>query len=207
MTITATMIKELRERTGVGPLDCKKALEQYNGDIDAAARYLREKGLAKADKKASRVANEGVIQSYQHFNGRIAVLVEVNCETDFVAKTEQFQTFARDIALHIANMAPRCVSRAEVPAELLEQERAVQRERALQEGKPANVVDKIVDGRMDKFFEEIVLMEQFFIKDDTKTIEDLRKETVAAVGENVVIRRFVRYELGETDEGSTEGAE
>lgn len=207
MTITATLIKELRERTGVGPLDCKKALEQHNGDIDAAARYLREKGLAKADKKASRVANEGVIQSYQHFNGRIAVLVEVNCETDFVAKTEQFQAFARDIALHIANMAPRCVTREEVPADLLVQERAIQRERVLQEGKPENVVDKIVDGRMDKFFEEIVLMEQSFIKDDSKTIEDLRKETVAAIGENVVIRRFVRYELGETDEGSAEAAE
>lgn len=207
MTITATMIKELRERTGVGPLDCKKALEQHNGDIDAAARYLREKGLAKADKKASRVANEGVVQSYQHFNGRIAVMVEVNCETDFVAKTEQFQTFARDIALHIANMAPHFVNREEVPASVLDQERAVQRERALQEGKPENVVDKIVDGRLDKFFEEIVLMEQPFIKDDSKTIEDLRKETVAAVGENVVIRRFVRYELGETDEGSAEGDE
>lgn len=207
MTITATMIKELRERTGVGPLDCKKALEQHNGDIDAAARYLREKGLAKADKKASRVANEGVIQSYQHFNGRIAVMVEVNCETDFVAKTEQFQTFARDIALHIANMAPHFVNREEVPASVLDQERAVQRERALQEGKPENVVDKIVDGRLDKFFEEIVLMEQPFIKDDSKTIEDLRKETVAAVGENVVIRRFVRYELGETDESSAEGDE
>ncbi|MCB9438485.1 MAG: translation elongation factor Ts [Anaerolineales bacterium] len=207
MTITATLIKELRERTGVGPLDCKKALEQHNGDIDAAARYLREKGLAKADKKASRVANEGVIQSYQHFNGRIAVLVEVNCETDFVAKTEQFQAFARDIALHIANMAPTCVTREEVPADLLERERSIQRERVLQEGKPENVVDKIVDGRMDKFFEEIVLMEQSFIKDDSKTIEDLRKETVAAIGENVVIRRFVRYELGETDEGSAEADE
>lgn len=204
--ITASMVKELRERTGVGPLDCKKALEQYDGDLDAAARYLREKGLAKADKKASRAANEGLIQTYQHHNGRIAVIVEVNCETDFVANTEQFQEFSRDVALHIANMAPRYVRREEVPADELEAERKIQRERALQEGKPEHIVDKIVDGRMDKFFEEIVLMEQEFIKDDTKTIEDLRKELVASLGENIQIRRFARFEIGE-ESGNEESAE
>jgi len=205
--ITAQMIKELRERTGVGPLDCKKALEQFDGDMDAAAKFLREKGLAKADKKASRVAKEGIIQTYQHFNGRIAVIVEVNCETDFVAKTEAFQEFARDLALHIANMAPKYVSREEVPESVLAAERDIQRKRALDEGKPEHIADKIVEGRMDKFFEEIVLLEQPFLKDDSKTIEELRKEVVAATGENIVIRRFARFELGEGDDEAAESEE
>ncbi len=209
MQITAAMVKELRERTGVGPLDCKKALQEHDGDLDAAARYLREKGLAKADKKASRTANEGVVQTYQHFNGRIAVMVEVNCETDFVANTEQFQTFARDVSLHIANMAPRYVTRTEVPEAEFDAEREVQRNRALEEGKPEHIVDKMVEGRMDKFFEEIVLMEQPFIKDDSVTIEDLRKDLVASIGENIVVRRFMRYEVGETlaGEDGSEGDE
>ncbi len=197
MEITAQMVKELRERTGVGPLDCKKALEQFNGDMDKAANHLREKGLAKAVKKAGRAANEGVIQTYQHHNGRLAVLVEVNCETDFVAKTAAFQTFARDIAMHIANLAPKYMTREEVPAEVIAAEREAQRNITLAEGKPEAVVDKIVDGRMNKFFEDIVLMEQTFVKDDKVTIEDLRKQVVAEVGENVVIRRFARFELGE----------
>lgn len=205
--ITAQMIKELRERTGVGPLDCKKALEQFEGDMDAAAKFLREKGLAKADKKASRVAKEGIIQTYQHFNGRIAVIVEVNCETDFVANTDAFQQFSRDLALHIANLAPTYVNRDEVPAELLAAEREIQRNRVLEEGKPEHVADKIVEGRMDKFFEEIVLLEQPFLKDDSKTIEELRKEVVAVTGENVVIRRFARFELGDSEEESPAGDE
>ncbi|KAB2905002.1 MAG: translation elongation factor Ts [Anaerolineae bacterium] len=197
MEITAQMVKELRERTGVGPLDCKKALEQFNGDMDKAANYLREKGLAKAVKKAGRAANEGIIQTYQHHNGRLAVVVEVNCETDFVAKTDAFQTFARDLAMHIANLAPQYLTREEVPAEVIAAERETQRKVTLAEGKPEAVADKIVDGRMNKFFEEIVLMEQPFIRDDKLTIEDLRKQVVAEVGENVVIRRFARFELGE----------
>lgn len=197
MEITAGMVKELRERTGVGPLDCKKALEQFNGDMDKAANYLREKGLAKAVKKAGRAANEGVIQTYTHHNGRLAVIVEINCETDFVAKTPAFQSFARDVAMHIANLAPKYLTREEVPASVIEAERETLRKQTLQEGKPENVVDKIVDGRLGKFYEEIVLMEQPFIKDDSVTIEDLRKQVVAEVGENVVIRRFARFELGE----------
>lgn len=198
MTITANMVKDLRERTGVGPMECKKALEMHNGDIDAAARYLREKGLAKADKKSGRVAKEGIIQTYQHFTGRLAVIVEVNCETDFVAKTAAFTDFARDLALHIANMAPQYISREEVPADALATEREIQRQRVLSEGKPENMADKIVDGRMEKYYEEVVLLEQPFIKDDSKTIEEMRKEVVAATGENIVVRRFARYELGET---------
>ena len=205
MGITAQMVKELRERTGVGPLDCKKALEQFNGNMDQAANFLREKGLARAAKKAGRAANEGVIQTYQHHNKRLAVMVEVNCETDFVAATDSFQTFARDVALQIANMAPRYVHRQDVPEGEVTAERDVQRGRALQEGKPENVADKIVEGRMDKFFAEIVLMEQEFIKDDSLTIEDLRKQVVAEVGENIVVRRFARFELGE--EGDETGDE
>jgi elongation factor Ts len=197
--ISATMVKDLRDRTGVGPLDCKKALELHDGDMEAAARYLREKGLAKADKKATRTANDGIVQTYQHFTGRIAVIVEVNCETDFVAKTDAFTSFARDIALHIANMAPKYVKREDVPASILAAEREIQRQRVLAEGKPEPIADKIVEGRLDKFYEEIVLLEQPFIKDDTKTVEELRKELVATTGENIVIRRFVRFELGETE--------
>jgi len=199
------MVKELRERTGVGPLDCKKALEQFDGDMDAAAKFLREKGMAKADKKSSRAANEGIVQTYQHFNGRVAVIVEVNCETDFVAQTEAFKEFAEGIALHIANMAPRYVERTEVPEAVLEAEKELQRNRALAEGKPEHIVDKMVEGRMDKFFEEIVLMEQRYLKDDSKTIEEYRKETVATTGENVVVRRFARFELGADDDVSEDG--
>lgn len=207
--ITAQQVKELREMTGVGPAECKKALEQFEGDLNKAANFLREKGLAKAAKKAGRVANEGIIQSYQHHNGRLAVVVEVNCETDFVAKTPAFQQFSRDVALHIANLAPKYVAREEVPQAMIDAERGVQQKIALEEGKsrPANIIEKIVDGRMEKFFADIVLLEQPFIKDDSKTIEQLRKEAVAAVGENVVIRRFVRYELGEVGDAPAEGEE
>ena len=205
MQITAGMVKELRDLTGVGPLDCKKALQEHDGDMQAAANYLREKGMAKAGKKAGRAANEGIIQTYMHHNGRLGVIVEVNCETDFVANTDAFQNFAKDVALQVANLSPQYVSREDVPETVIEAERQFQRQRALQEGKPENVVDKMIDGRMGKFFEEIVLMEQTFIKDDKLTIEDLRKQAVAEVGENVVIRRFSRFELGE--EGDEETAE
>ncbi|MFP4322086.1 MAG: translation elongation factor Ts [Anaerolineales bacterium] len=207
MEITAAMVKELREMTGAGPLDCKKALQENNGDMSAAAEFLRQKGLAKAAKKAGRTANEGIVQTYQHHDGRLAVMVEVNCETDFVANTEPFKHFAHQLSLHIANLAPRYLTRDDVPAQVVEAERETQRQRALQEGKPENVVDKMIDGRMNKFFEEICLMEQPFIMDDKQTIEDLRKAVVAEVGENVIVRRFERFELGEAGDEAPEVAD
>jgi elongation factor Ts len=207
MAVTAQQVKELRDLTGAGPLDCKKALESTNGDFEKAADLLREKGLARAAKKlgAGRVMNEGVIESYLHFNRRLGVIVEVNCETDFVANTEQFRSFAKDLALHIANLNPQYVKREDVPAAVVEAEQQIQRQRALQEGKPEAVVDKIVSGRMDKFYEEIVLFEQPFLKDDSKTIGQLLGETVATVGESIEVRRFARFALGESGaEESTE---
>ena len=209
MAITAQMVKDLRESTGAGPLDCKKALEVNNGDVQKAADWLREKGIAKAAKKlgAGRTMNDGVIGSYIHHDKRLAVIVEVNCETDFVARTEKFQEFARNMAIHIANLTPKYVRREDVPAEEIAAEREIQKQRALNEGKkPEAVIEKIVDGRMDKFFEEIVLMEQPFLKDDDKTIQQLLAETVAAIGESIEIRRFSRFALGEdtSDEGGEE---
>ncbi len=199
MAITAQQVKDLREVTGAGPLDCKKALESTNGDMEKAIELLREKGLAKAAKKlgAGRTMNEGVIETYQHFNRRLGVIVEVNCETDFVANTDQFRAFAKDIALHVANLNPVYLRREDVPEAIVEAERSTQRRRALEEGKPEAVADKIVSGRMDKFFEEIVLFEQPFLKDDEKTIAQLLAETVASVGESIEIRRFARFALGE----------
>lgn len=199
MAITAQQVKELRDATGAGPLDCKKALEANDGDVTKAINFLREKGLARAAKKlgAGRAMNEGVIETYQHFNRRLAVIVEVNCETDFVANTERFRTFARDVALHIANMAPEYSKREDVAEAVVEAERQIQLRRALEEGKPQAVAEKMVEGRMGKFFEEIVLMEQKFLKDDTKTIAQLLSEVVADLGESIEIRRFARFALGE----------
>jgi elongation factor Ts len=201
--ITAKMVKDLREATGAGPLDCKKALELNDGDFTKAAEYLREKGIAKAAKKlgAGRTMNEGLIESYMHFTKRLGVMAEINCETDFVAATEAFQTFARDVVMHIANMAPSYVRREDVPQEVIEAEQTMQM-RILKEdpknaNKPDNILQKIIEGRMDKFYEELVLMEQPFLKDDSKTIADLLRETVAAVGESIEIRRFARFELGQ----------
>ncbi len=207
MQITAQMVKDLREATGAGPLDCKKALELNDGDINKAIDYLREKGLAKAAKKlgAGRTMNEGVVQVYSHFNKRLGVIVEVNCETDFVANTEQFQAFARNISLHIANLAPEYVRREDVPEAVVQAERELQLRRTMEEGKPQQVAEKIVEGRMNKFFEEIVLMEQTFLMDDSKTIAQALAETVGAVGESIQIRRFARFALGESgadDNGS-----
>ena len=199
MGITAQMVKELREMTGVGPLDCKKALEQFDGDMQQAADYLREKGLAKAAKKAGRATNEGIVHAYLHHNDRLGVMVELNCETDFVAKTEQFRTLANDIALQIANLAPQYVKRDDVPGAVVQAERDLQRRRALEEGKPENVVDRIVDGRMSKFFEELVLLEQPFIKDDSLTIGDLIQQAIAELGENIAVSRFVRFAVGEAN--------
>mgnify|MGYP000901362917 FL=1 len=198
-TVTAQMVKDLREMTGAGPLDCKKALEQFDGNLDKAVDFLREKGLARAAKKlgAGRAMNEGLIETYLHFNRRLGVLVEVNCETDFVASTEQFRQFVKDIALHIANLKPMYIKREEVPSAIVQAEREIQRRRVIEEGKPEAVADKIVDGRMDKFYQEIVLLEQPFLKDDDKTISQLLSETVAGVGEAIEIRRFAVFALGE----------
>ncbi|WP_195573462.1 translation elongation factor Ts [Paenibacillus sp. 1001270B_150601_E10] len=197
MAISAAQVKELREKTGAGILDAKKALEEANGDLNKAAEILREKGLAAAAKKADRIATEGAVQSYIHAGGRIGVLVEINCETDFVAKTDQFQEFARDIAMHIAASAPKYIRREEVPTDELEKEKEILKAQALNEGKPEKIVEKMVEGRISKYYEEICLMEQSFIKDPDKTIDQLLNEKVAAIGENISIRRFVRYELGE----------
>jgi elongation factor Ts len=205
--VTAQMVKDLREMTGVGPLDCKKALQETGGDMKKAADYLREKGLAKAAKKlsAGRTMNEGLIETYVHFNKRLGVMVEVNCETDFVAATPAFQTFVKDVALHVANLAPQFLRREDVPADLLESERQIQLRRAMDEGKPANIAEKMVDGRMNKYFEEIVLMEQKWLKDDEKTVEDVLKDVVAAVGESIQISRFARFALGESNGAQAEG--
>ena len=204
MTITAQMVKELREKTGAGPLDCKNALTQYDGDMDKAINFLREKGLAKAAKKAGRATNEGIIHMYLHHNNRLGVLLELNCETDFVAKTEQFQTLANDIALQVANLAPKYVSREDIPEAELEAERDLQRRRALDEGKPENVVDKIVDGRMAKFYEELALLDQPFIKDDSVTIGQMVTQTIASLGENITVGRFARFAIGEVAGDSDE---
>lgn len=197
MAVNAADVKTLRERTGAGMLDCKKALEEAGGDITKAAELLREKGLAAAAKKGDRVATEGRVESYIHGAGRIGVLVEVNCETDFVAMTDQFKEFVRDLAMHIAAAAPKVVRREEVEAADLEKEREILRNQALNEGKPEKIVDKMVEGRINKYYEEVVLLEQSFVKDPDKTIQTLLNEKIATIGEQISIRRFVRFELGE----------
>lgn len=197
MAVNASAVKELRERTGAGMLDCKKALEETNGDIDKAIAFLREKGLSAAANKAGRIATEGIVESYIHGGGRIGVLVEINCETDFVAKTDQFKEFVKDVAMHIAATNPKFVRREEVPAEELEKEKEILSAQALNEGKPAHIVEKMVEGRMSKYYEEYCLMEQSFVKDPDKTISTLINEKISTIGENISIRRFVRFELGE----------
>lgn len=197
MAVNASAVKELREKTGAGMLDCKKALEAAEGNIEKAIEVLREKGLAAAANKGGRIATEGVCQSYIHAGGRIGVLVEINCETDFVAMTDQFKEFARDIAMHIAASAPKFVRREEVSSEEIDKEKEILRAQALNEGKPEKIVDKMVEGRIGKYYEEFCLLEQPFIKDPDKTVEQLVNEKIATIGENISIRRFVRYELGE----------
>jgi len=197
MSVTPQMVKELRERTGAGMMDCKNALGETKGDMEQAIDLLRKKGLASAAKKAGRIAAEGVVGSYIHGGGKIGVLVEVNCETDFVARTDQFQELVKDIAMHIAAADPRFVRREEVTEDVLARERAVQREKTLAEGKPEKVVDKIVEGRMEKFFAEQVLLEQPFIKNPDKSVGQLVTEAVAKIGENIQVRRFSRFKLGE----------
>ena len=194
--VTAEQVKELRERTGAGIMDCKKVLVETDGNIDKAVELLREKGLAKAAKKASRIASEGLVDCYIH-NGKYGAMVEVNSETDFVANNEEFKRFVRDVAMHVAAAAPKYVSRADVPEDVVAHEKEVLTAQAVNEGKPEAVAAKIVEGRINKFFGEICLLEQPFIKDPDKTIQDLLNEKIATIGENLVIRRFVRFERGE----------
>jgi elongation factor Ts len=191
------MVKTLREQTGAGLMDCKGALKETDGDLAKATEYLRKKGLAAAAKKAGRIASEGLVVSYIHSNFRVGVLLEVNCETDFVAKTDDFKRFAQDIAMQIAAMNPDCVRREEFDPQILEREKVIAREKAIADGKPEKILDRIVEGQVNKVLSERVLLEQEFVKESKKTIEQLLKELVAKVGENVQIRRFVRYELGE----------
>jgi len=198
LTVSATQVKELRESTGAGVLDCRKALQENNGDFDKAVAFLREKGLAAAAKKAGREAREGAVELYSHGGGRVGVMVEVNCETDFVARTEQFRALAHDLALQVAAANPRYLDVTDVPAEVVEGEKTIARNRALQEGKPEKVLDKIVEGRLEKFYQEVCLLRQPFVKDESLTIAELLKQTVSTIGENVIIRRFARWELGET---------
>jgi elongation factor Ts len=197
MAVTAQLVKELREKTGAGMMDCKRALTEADGNMERAIEILREKGLASAAKKAGRVAAEGLVEAYIHGGGRIGVLVEVNCETDFVAKNEDFRSFVRDVAMHIAASNPQYVRREEVPEEVIKKEREILRAQTLNEGKPEHIVDKIVDGRIDKYLKEICLLEQPFVKDPDKTIEQLVKEKIAQIGENISIRRFARFVVGE----------
>ena len=195
--ISASDVKLLREKTGAGMMDCKNALTEANGDMEKAIKILREKGLASAAKKAGRIAAEGVVDSYIHMGGKIGVLVEVNCETDFVAKTPVFKQLVKDIAMHIAAANPLYLDSADVPADVLEKEKEILRAQALNEGKPEKIVDKMVEGRIQKYYKEFCLLEQAFVKEPEKSIRDLVNEKIAEIGEKISIRRFVRYEMGE----------
>ncbi len=195
--ISAALVKELRERTGAGMMDCKKALSEVNGDIDKAVDYLREKGLAAAAKKAGRIAAEGLVESYIHGAGRIGVLLEINCETDFVAKTEDFKALARDIAMQVAASKPEFVRREEVPEEIIVKEKEILAAQAANEGKPEKIIQKMVEGRIEKYYKEVCLLEQPYIKDPDMTVQQLITEKIAKIGENISVRRFVRFELGE----------
>ncbi|RMG59376.1 MAG: translation elongation factor Ts [Deltaproteobacteria bacterium] len=198
MSVTPAMIKELRQKTGAGMMDCKEALVKSGGDMEKAVEYLRKKGLATAAKKATRTASEGLVASYIHAGGKIGVLVEVNCETDFVAKTDEFQALVKDICMQIAASNPQYVKPEDVPQDVIEREKEIYREQARQAGKPEKIIEKIVEGKISKFFEEACLMEQDFIKDPDKKVKDVVTEAIAKLGENIVVRRFVRFALGET---------
>jgi len=203
-TITIDQIKALREETGAGIMDCRKALEQSDGDYDKAVEMLRQKGIEKAAKRADRVASEGIIELYNHGQGRVGVMVEVNCETDFVARSEAFRNFAHEIALQIAAGNPLYISDEDIPEEILEAEREKARAFALEEGKPENVVERIVEGRLKKFMDEVVLLRQPYIRDDSITVKDLLMQNVGSLGENIIIRRFERWALGETTEEASD---
>jgi elongation factor Ts len=197
MEVSASTVKELREKTGAGMMDCKKALAECAGDLEKAVDYLRRKGLAAAAKKVGRVAAEGLVGAYIHAGGKIGVMVELNCETDFVARTPEFQALLKDIAMQVAAASPRYVKREDVSPEELEREKEIHRRQALDSGKPEKIVDKIVEGKLDRFYSEICLVEQAFIKDPDRKVGDLIQDAVARMGENIQVRRFVRYQLGE----------
>ena len=196
-TISAAMVKELRERTGAGMMECKKALTENGGDFDKATEWLRARGIAKSEKRADRAASEGLVEAYVHHNGKVAVLVELNCETDFVARTEDFRTLAREVAMHVAFANPLAVSVEQLPAEVVERERRIYTEQVAQEGKPEAVRPKIVEGKLKKFYAESVLLEQPWVKDDKQTVGDLVKAVSGKLGEKLAVRRFVRVALGE----------
>jgi elongation factor Ts len=195
--ITAGMVKELREKTGAGMLDCKNALVKADGDMEKAVDLLREKGLAAAAKKSGRITAEGIVDSYIHMGGRIGVLIEVNCETDFVAKTEEFKSFVKNMAMQVAASSPRYISRDEIPGETVEKEKNILMQQALNEGKPRHIVEKMVEGRIEKYYREVCLIEQPYIRDPEISVGQVLKETIAKIGENISVRRFVRYEMGE----------
>jgi elongation factor Ts len=197
MEITAKMVKELREQTGAGMMDCKKALAATEGNFEKAAEHLREQGIAKAATKEGRKTAEGVIATYVHTGDKLGVMVEINCETDFVARTDNFKAFCRDIAMHVAASSPLCVKRDELDADHLKKEREIYRQQALNEGKPEKIIDKIVDGKIEKYFAEVVLLEQPYVKDNDLTVEEFVKNMIGSLGENIQIRRFSRFRLGE----------
>ena len=202
MEITTQMIKELREKTGVGIMDCKHALKEVNGDIVKAVGVLRKKGIAKAQKREGRMTSEGQIQSYVHMGGKIGVLVEVNCETDFSAKTDDFTRFTKDLAMQIAATNPISISAEDLPADTVEREKEIYRAQALDSGKPEKVLEKIIEGRLKKFHSEVCLLDQAYVKNPDITVQDLLNELIAKTGEKIMITRFIRYQLGETDKGS-----
>lgn len=195
--VSAQQVKELREITGAGMMDCKKALEECSGDIEKAIDFLRKKGITDATKKAGRVAQEGLVEAYIHLGGKIGVLVEVNCETDFVARTDEFKSLVKDIAMQIAAYSPKYVKREEVPAQVIEEEKEIFKNQALNEGKPENVIDRIVEGRIEKYYAEVCLLEQPYVRDDKKKVEEVIKEKIALLGENIEVNRFCRFEVGE----------
>jgi len=197
MEITAQMVKELREKTGAGMMDCKKALTETGGNSEKAINYLREKGIAKAASKIGRVTKEGIITSYIHAGSKLGVLVEINCETDFVARTDDFRSFAKDIAMQVAASNPIAVSRDQLDQKVIEEEKKIYRQQAINEGKPEKILDKIVDGKVEKFYSEVCLLEQPFVKDPDKSIKDILTELIARLGENIFVKRFVRFQLGE----------
>ena len=199
MKITSELVKELRDRTGVGMMDCKKALVETGGDVEKAIQHLREKGLSAAAKRAHRETKEGNIFSYVHPGAKLAVLVEVDCETDFVARTDDFQELGKNLAMQVAASSPLTVNREELPEEVVDREREIFRKQALSSGKPEHVVDKIVEGKLEKFYHEACLLEQPFVKNDEETVEDLLKATIAKLGENIVVKRFARFQLGEDE--------
>jgi len=205
--ITAAIVKTLRDRTNAGMMDCKKALAEANGDLEQAETILRKKGITKAGSKADRAANQGVIASYIHMGGTVGVLIEVNCETDFVARNDSFKEFVKDLTLHIAAAAPICVSREQIPAHLIEKERDIAAAQAREQKKPEAIIPKIVEGKIDAYCKSLALLDQPFIKDDKKTIKDLLAAKIAELGENMIIRRFVRYQVGEAEATAPKAAE